>query len=462
MQESFFFFFSPLSWFLPNPFARAHPSRRVPSLVHSKSNYCVSQCTGELEHEVLQNLKRYPYISTVYNRKGKKNRVELLSRPHRAYSTATTPGQLRPTPRFKLVSFDLDGTLLNSQHTFSERSQRMICMLHKKGVHIVFASGRTYTVLRRQLASLPMFQGPQAIDLSASNDARIFCAGSNGACVYDEEGTCLQDSTIHPDMCSALYKVHASYLPEVNMNVYLTVRPEDRAAPDYENPSDRGPGDLATDEWVSCAYDRREASVMRSADFIQKVIPNAPEVLKTTGVTEVFFVCCDADKMKALTTSLQEAIDVVDQATGNDPQRSVKLCAAPPHCVVVAPVTLNKAVALHFIADHLGLSFSECVAFGDGMNDVEVLRELKAALADLEVIGTNDEDAVAATVEELFQLAREGGGGIDHTLPFREAVLDQVPLHPLLSTISFSLLTHRRVAEEKDFLYHQNNIKTFI
>eukprot|EP00796_Vickermania_ingenoplastis_P008274 gene8274-5793_t len=317
---------------------------------------------------------------------------------------------------FRLVAFDLDGTLLNSQHEFSSRSIRMLRLLHKRGIHIVFASGRAYTVLRRLVEALPLFHGSDAVRLTSSNAARILCAGSNGACVYDEDRTCLYSNTIPEDMCTELYKIGLSD-PEVNLNVYLTVRPEDRAMPGYVNLSDQE-GDLATDKWV-CRYpDEKEAASMRGSNFVQHLLDSRSWDLSSHGcggASEIFFICYDPSRRTALVEELQECITRVEGTKGV--RGTVRLSPSAIQCIDVVPVTMSKAAALEFVANRLGVSLSECVAFGDGMNDAEMLREvgkgfvmgnanpaLKAALPDLEVIGTNDDDAVAATVEALFHL----------------------------------------------------------
>ncbi|POF55917.1 sugar/pyridoxal phosphate phosphatase YigL, partial [Vibrio vulnificus] len=69
---------------------------------------------------------------------------------------------------------------------------------------------------------------------------------------------------------------------------------------------------------------------------------------------------------------------------------------------------VSKGDALKAVAESLGLTLENCVAFGDGMNDVEMLsmagkglvmetshEKVKKALPDNEIIGSNADDAVA-------------------------------------------------------------------
>ncbi len=74
---------------------------------------------------------------------------------------------------------------------------------------------------------------------------------------------------------------------------------------------------------------------------------------------------------------------------------------------------VSKGRALEQVAKLKGFDLDDCIAFGDGMNDVEMLSvvkkglvmadahpKVKAALPNLEVIGSNTDDAVAHYLEQ--------------------------------------------------------------
>jgi len=55
---------------------------------------------------------------------------------------------------YRLLALDLDGTLLRSDHTISERNRRALARAMSVGVHVTLASGRSYTAMRPWIASL--------------------------------------------------------------------------------------------------------------------------------------------------------------------------------------------------------------------------------------------------------------------------------------------------------------------
>ena len=81
--------------------------------------------------------------------------------------------------------------------------------------------------------------------------------------------------------------------------------------------------------------------------------------------------------------------------------------------VQVIPYGASKAAALHWLLERWGLSLDEVIAFGDDVNDVEMVAEagLGVAMANAvpevkavadRITTTNDEDGVAAVLEEFL------------------------------------------------------------
>lgn len=84
------------------------------------------------------------------------------------------------------------------------------------------------------------------------------------------------------------------------------------------------------------------------------------------------------------------------------------LCFSAYDCLEVLPLGCNKGAALDRLSRHLGLTMADCMAFGDAMNDKEMLGavghgvvmgnalpQLKSLLPQLPVIGHCQQQAVA-------------------------------------------------------------------
>lgn len=113
-------------------------------------------------------------------------------------------------------------------------------------------------------------------------------------------------------------------------------------------------------------------------------------------MTKICF-CGDHDDLRRLRIQLNEAL-------GN----RAHLTFSAVDCLEVLPVGCNKGSALAVLSDHLGLTLQDCMAFGDAMNDREMLGsvgrglimgnampQLIAELPHLPVIGHCGNEAVS-------------------------------------------------------------------
>lgn len=88
-----------------------------------------------------------------------------------------------------------------------------------------------------------------------------------------------------------------------------------------------------------------------------------------------------------------------------------------PTCLEVMAGGVSKGHALDEVARRLGMTLQDCIAFGDGMNDKEMLsmagkgcimsnahQRLIDVLPALEIIGSNADDAVPHYLQKLFSV----------------------------------------------------------
>jgi hypothetical protein len=99
-----------------------------------------------------------------------------------AMATAPTVPLVVPLVTPKLIATDLDGTLLRSDGTLSDRTRAALAAAERAGIRVVLVTGRPPRSVPELLATI----GPH------------FVIAANGAAVYAPDGTLAHVSPIRP------------------------------------------------------------------------------------------------------------------------------------------------------------------------------------------------------------------------------------------------------------------------
>lgn len=263
---------------------------------------------------------------------------------------------------YHVVASDLDGTLLSPDHTLTPYVKETLKLLTQKGIHFVFATGRHH---------IDVGQIRDNLEISA------YMITSNGARVHNTEGELIFSHNLDADIARDLYMiVHNN--PKILTNVYLN------------------------DDWYMNRDRPEQADFFRESVFKYQLFE--PALLETDGVCKVYFTCDDHE----LLLPLEEAIN----ARWGD---RVNVSFSFPTCLEVMAGGVSKGHALEQVSKLIGYSLKECIAFGDGMNDLEMLsmsgkgcimrdahQRLKDKLPELDVIGSNIDDAVPHYLRKMF------------------------------------------------------------
>jgi len=140
-------------------------------------------------------------------------------------------------------------------------------------------------------------------------------------------------------------------------------------------------------------------NIYRNNDWlINKVNPNVP-IMRDHNVAKIFLTRVNRDHDK-----LVEWENIFNTAFAD----RLNIAFSTPHCLEIMDSNVSKGHALQAIAEMAGYQLKDCIAFGDGMNDFEMLsmagkglvmgtshHKVKLALPDIEVIGNCDDEAVA-------------------------------------------------------------------
>lgn len=264
---------------------------------------------------------------------------------------------------FRAIISDSDGTLLNSHHKIGDFTIDTLEKLSQKGVDIFFATGRNYPDVSHIIGKV-----------KAKNTMLVT---SNGARANDLNGQKLVNHHLPEDLAVELMNI--AYDP---VNVCLN---------SYQG-----------DEWFINREIEELKKFHQDSGFSYKVVDFAKQHGKETE--KVFFI--------GKTTEALIPIEKYIQATYGD---RVQMTYSALLCLEVMAKGVCKANALEELVKLRGYSLKDCIAFGDGMNDVEMLSlagkgclmanadpRLKAILPSNEVIGHHKDEAVASYIRATF------------------------------------------------------------
>jgi len=259
--------------------------------------------------------------------------------------------------RIRLVASDLDGTLLRSDDSVSERTLEALARTVEAGIRFVLVSARS-----------PGWLAPEAARLGL--DGIGIC--SNGAVVYDYE--------------AGRVLIHRPLEPETARELVYGLR---REAPGVVFGCERLSGFVAEP-----AY----RSLFRPSDSI----PRADALA---------FVREPVTKLVLQHPDLSQA--ELHALAGDFAGSQVEVSYSGAGLVEIAAAGVTKGSALAELCEELGIASSETIAFGDMVNDVSMLewagRGIAVANAHAEVLAvadevtaSNDEDGVALVLEQLL------------------------------------------------------------
>jgi hypothetical protein len=264
---------------------------------------------------------------------------------------------------FKLIAFDLDGTLLNSDKQISAYSKNVVKRLSAKGIHCTIATGRILPDVKHHADEL---------------EIDIPLIMSNGSILQTRQGdltsqTCLPDDAVktaielskNSDCDLILYIGDTMFFLQLTESIQLTYGNELR------------PGMKELKSW----------------DAISD---------QTDNVNKCIFTHVDNDQLVHMQSILKEKLN------GN-----ATTLRSSPILLEIQPNNITKAKGLCTLADMLGVQMEQTIAFGDYDNDAEMLAAAGLGIAvgeaspkclanaDL-VVAPPDDDGPAHFLEEFF------------------------------------------------------------
>ena len=266
---------------------------------------------------------------------------------------------------YKIVVFDIDGTLLDSNQILQEKTRTVLKKCQEKGILVTIATGKNWDAVR-PLAQQLDIQTPLIL--------------SNGALLADMAGTFEKKKVIPGNIMRGIVRVCRQQGKD--LVIYL--------------------GDQVYIEGMT-----------HNLSFLEtfgSVAMNQIGRWETLGeqLAEVH-KCMVIDRQSTQDLARLEAI------LREEVSNTLEYCLAMPEILDMTPQGATKGAGLRDLCAQLKIPLSAVIAFGDGNNDIEILTEAglgvslsngmiqAKACADL-VVPSNDKNGPAQFLEYLFDL----------------------------------------------------------
>lgn len=266
---------------------------------------------------------------------------------------------------YKLIAVDLDGTLVRSDQSISQRTIDTLIRVQKMGLKLIVASGR------------PTFGTAHVADALRLNEFGGYVMSYNGGEIYEWR---------------TKTKLHAQTLDkEVIPYLYTCAREHDMPIMTYMGKE--VVSEVAGNEYIQYSVMRNRMSFRQVDDFV--TMAQGAEMVKC-------IIAGNPALLPAIEAELQKML-----------QGKAGVFRSEPFFLEIVPAGIDKGKGLSILLDKIGMKPSELIAFGDGYNDTTMMQYagMKVAMgnaveeikktADMVTLSNND-DGIAIALENLI------------------------------------------------------------
>ncbi|BBA52437.1 Cof-type HAD-IIB family hydrolase [Fusobacterium varium] len=257
----------------------------------------------------------------------------------------------------KLVVSDLDGTLLDTKSQITDYTKAAVKKLVDNGIEFAIATGRGRA---------------SAVRLKKDIGLDIYLICNNGANIYDKKENSIFEKIIDKKTSQEIIKLLRDR--KIAYNGFID-------------------DDFYRDEYDKTDYSRR-------IDFIEHILVD----IEDCPALHKIIIVENTDIILKINKELREKFSDAVEITISDPE-----------CIDIVPKECSKGNALKVIAQQLGIDMKRIMAFGDGENDLDMLRKVGHPVAmenaqeivKKEINNTapkNIENGVALYLEKFFKL----------------------------------------------------------
>ena len=227
--------------------------------------------------------------------------------------------------KYKVITLDIDGTLTNSEKVITENTKKALLDFQEKGGKIILASGRPQH---------SMFPYAETLALKKYGG---YILAYNGCCVIDcKTGNMMFRQTLDrgyiPEICGIIknYPVGIGAYQEDNMIVGNSVN-----------------------RYTRNASQRNHLNIIYVENFAEYV---------------------DFDIYKCLLQGEPEIISELECILSEKYKDKLGVFKSEPFFLEIVPNGIDKAYTLDRLLKMTGFSTDECIACGDGFNDISMIK----------------------------------------------------------------------------------------
>lgn len=238
---------------------------------------------------------------------------------------------------YKLISTDLDGTLLDSHESISPENTKIMKKLSDAGIIIAVNTGRT------------LFEMPQPVREHPYIDYFI-C--SNGAVIYNKEKKIVYKEYLSRQSFKTVFDMLLGY--DTSFAIHengISVLDKNKATVEF---------------WTD-----HRASEYAARNFVNFSDVEENFVSRYSKPSDVEMICCYFKYADELTECISRLQDVP----------SVKIAASSNENIEVFSDGANKGLTLAALCNIVGVSLDETIAVGDSPNDITMLERAGLAVA---------------------------------------------------------------------------------
>lgn len=269
--------------------------------------------------------------------------------------------------KYKMIAYDMDGTLLNSQKQISQKTVNAICDAMSKGAHIIFNTGRCPSELEEYF---------DVLDIQYLN-----CI--SGALVYDRKNhDVISSSSLEENDVLKLLEIASLE------DVMIQILNKDSIVEKEKL--------VHIEKYHMGVYKDMYERVTVQLDNIYEEYKRNPFSVEKLNI----YHTCEEARIRTRQRIEEANIDVV-------------LANAENTSLEVSPKGVSKAMGLMKLCEHLNITLSDVIVVGDADNDIEALKVagLSVAMGNAKqhiqdmcdvIVSDNDHDGCVDVIEKYL------------------------------------------------------------